>query len=119
MKPTLPLLRRSEIAFLIGVSLISIGLTSWFTANRLLQKQHVAAEVFLGQRMRQSDTAKGLENSPLLLKQVFLAAGYHEGVEFSILACALGLIAGAIGLYIRDQENVSTNCKRDAGQNEP
>ena len=115
MKPMLLLHRRSEMAFFMGVSLISIGLTSWFTTNRLLQKQHVAAEVFLGQQMGQSDAAKGSENSPLLLKQVLLAAGYHQGVEFSILACALGLIVGAIGLYIRGGENVASNSKRDAG----
>ncbi len=105
MKSTLPLFRRSEMAFLIAVSLISVGLTSWFTTSRLLQNQSAAAQDVLGQRMQDSHTAKGLEGAPLLLKRVFLAAGVHQGIEFSICVCAFGLIIGLVGIYLREREN--------------
>jgi hypothetical protein len=96
-------MKRSEVAFLICVSLISIGLTTSFTASRLLRKQQTAAEAFLEQRMRDNDGA-GFEKSPLLLKRVFLAAGDDEGREFSILVCAFGLIVGVVGIYFRKRE---------------
>ena len=97
-------MKRSELAFLICVSLVSIGLTSWWTTNRLLRREEVAAQSVYDQRVNDSELARGLEKAPVLLKRMYLAAGEHEAAEFSILVCALGLVVGAIGIYIRQEE---------------